>query len=172
MGPLDALGVAFGIALFFFVPGFAVARAVFPERRLRGAGGARETVELVVLAFVLSVVLTVLVGYLLLTLAPGGFSAGWGSPTLESALGAIAAVAFAVGALEGAYAPVPPARRTPAPEPGGEGAWELSRTLDRLGSERRALRRRSAGGAPSSEELALAEQERALGRVREAEYDR
>lgn len=172
MGPLDALGVFLGICLFFFVPGFAVARAVFPERRLRGAGGARGAVELLVLAFVLSVVLTVLVGYLLLTFAPGGFSAGWSSPALESALGAIAAVAFAVGALEGSYAPRPAPMAATPPEPGSEGAWELSRALDRIGTARRAAGRRGNDAETRERERALDDEERALRSAREAEYDR
>lgn len=177
ISPLGAVEALAGGLLLFFVPGFTVARAVFPERRFRGPAGLRGALELGVLAFVLSVVLTVLAGYVLLSVAPGGFSAGWSSPVLEELLAGIAAVAFAVGALHGAYARTPPAGRA-APGTGEEGAWPVSEELDRLRAEkaRRAARLRTR---PSSEEAAklgrelaeLDEQEAAIARRREADYD-
>lgn len=174
MSPFEPLAILLGAALFFFLPGFAVARAVFPEKRFRGAAGLRGALELVVLSFVLSVALTVLVGYLLLSVAPGAFSATWDTPTLEVALAALAAVGFGVGAARGAYSATPPAGRAPAALAGDEGAWQLSRKLDRLAAERRAARRERTGAAEAgTARLArIDDEEGALARAREAEYDR
>ncbi len=174
MSPIEPLAILVGAALFFFLPGFALVRAVFPERRFRGAAGLRGALELTVLSFVLSVVLTVLVGYLLVSAVPGAFSATWDTPTLEVALAALAVVGFGVGAVRGAYSATPPAARAPAALPGDEGAWELSQKLDRLAAERRAAR----GGPASTTEASTAtlarleDEEGALARAREAEYDR
>jgi MFS family permease len=178
MDPLALLQAIAGGALLFFVPGYAVSRAIFPEWRLRGPEGTRRALETVVIAFVLSIVLTVLVGYLLLSAAPGGFSAAWSDPLLEAALAAVAAVAAAVAWLEGAFARTPPAPRRLEERPGEEGAWELTRDLDRLrGEERKLLRRLRAGDDPGAapalrarlEEIERAREERL--RAREAEYD-
>lgn len=160
------------VLLLFFVPGFAVARAVFPERRFRGPTGLRGAFELVVLSFVLSVVLTLLAGYLLLSLGPGGFSATWSSPTLEVALAAVALVAFAVGLVEGAYSRTPP-RSAPAPDPGEEGAWEVTEQLDRIAAERRRAAAGALAGEPREAALARARAaESEIARRREAEYER
>ena len=175
MGPVVLLEDLLGIALLFVLPGLAVARAVFPERRFRGPSGWRGALELTVLAFVLSVVLTVLVGYLLLNLDPTGFSASWSSPTLEIALAAIAAVAFGVGAFEGSYA-AEPRRAPPSPGSGEEGAWAVSEQLERLGTEeRKQLARWSVDTGYDETEEALgrtADAQAAVARAREAEYDR
>ena len=163
-----------GGALLFALPGLAVARAVFPEWRFRGPDGLRRVLETVTLGFVLSVALTVLVGGALLGIAPGGFAASWGDPLLEAALAAIALVAFVVGLFEGAYARVPPVTPTPAPDPGGEGAWPLSRALERLNREEARLARRGAeGSADDRRRLEEIRSERArLEAGREAEYAR
>lgn len=178
MGPVEVLEGLGGAALLFFLPGLAVARAVFPERRFRGPAGLRGALELVVLSFVLSVVLTVLVGYLLLSAVPGGFSAGWSSPTLEIVLAGIALVALVVGLARGGYA-----RQLPAPAgttvPGEEGAWELTRELDHLRAQKQRLmaERRSVADRPQqAEALAreiarLTEAEELLARRREADYE-
>ncbi len=176
MGPLDALQIGAGIVLLFVLPGLTVARAVFPERRFRGPSGLRGAVELFVMAFVLSVVLTVLVGYLLLTAAPSGFSAAWTSPTLEVALAAVALVAFGAGAVRGGWGRTIPPAAAPAPDAGLEGAWEVSQELDRIGAQRRALRAgRRAGAGGSEDDAALArlgDAEAAVASRREAEYER
>ncbi len=177
MNPLVVPEAVLGGALLFFVPGFAVARATFPRLRFRGPDGLRGALETVALSFTLSVVLTVLVGFALLRLAPGGFAASWSDPLLETCLGAVAIVAFAVGYLEGAYATAPPA---PAPpEPGAAGAWELSRELDRLAREERRIVRELAGvGADTAAHgdlerrlAAVRGEVRAIQDRREAEYD-
>jgi hypothetical protein len=180
---MDALSVGEAVAggcLLFFVPGYTVAKAVFPERRLAGPEGVRWGIELVALALVLSVVLTVAVGYLLLAGAPGGFSASWGDPLLEAVLAAIAGIAFVTGWLEGAYARAPPARRPLPVEPGGADAWELSDRLGRLQRERQGLERELRRALASDDDAKarirsrlehVVEEEQALRRQREAEYE-
>jgi len=179
MDPLLVPEAIAGGALLFFVPGFAVAKAVFPERRVRGEGGVRWAIELVALALVLSVVLTVVVGYLLLVGAPGGFSASWTNPLLETALAAIALVALFAGWLQGAYARLPP-QAAAAAEPGTEGVWELRVELDRLQRERLSLDRELRAtpepqGAIRARLTARREEvvraEETLRRGRDAEYD-
>ncbi|MFY9717105.1 MAG: hypothetical protein WAK40_04135, partial [Thermoplasmata archaeon] len=54
-----------------------------------------------------------------------------GDPVLEATLGAVAVVAFAAGALRGAYSRVPPTGPAGTNDAGGEGAFELTRELDR-----------------------------------------
>ena len=175
LGGLEAIA---GGLLVFLVPGFFLTRALFPEWRFRGSAAARRLLETLTLSFVLSVTLTVLVGYLLLTLAPGGFQAYWSDPVLEAVLAGVALAAAAAGLLRGAYAREPPAPwPSPEPDPGGSGAWELTRELDRLNREERRLRhalRVSPTGADGHALRQQLEQVRseaeALRRHREAEY--
>lgn len=128
-----------GLLLVFFVPGYALTKALFPEWRLRGKERYLRLLEIVTLAFVLSVVLTVLVGYALLTGAPGGFQAYWTDPLLETILAGLAAVAFVLSWVRGAYRREPPSPRAPEDDPASESAWELSRELERLAREERRL---------------------------------
>jgi Protein of unknown function (DUF1616) len=179
MNALQLVEALSGGLLLFFVPGFAISRALFPEWRLTGPGGLRRGLETATLSFVLSVGLTVLVGYGLLSAAPGGFSASWSDPVLESCLAGVAAIAFAAGLFQGAYSH----RRTGAlsvpPEPGGEGAWALTRELDRLGREERRLARQlsmsrgdpEAAGSVERRLAELRDEARAIEARREAEYD-
>jgi len=177
--PVALLEAIVGGALVFFVPGFAVAKALFPERRVRGPDGVRWAVELAALGLVLSVVLTVLVGYLLLSASPGGFRASWSDPLLEVALAAVAAVAFVAGALEGAYRAVAPLRPTRAADDApGSDPWELGQRLDRLQRERRSLERQLAAAPPAdgpdgrrARLEAIVAEETVLRRAREADYD-
>lgn len=165
-----------GVLLLFFLPGFGLVLAVFPEWRLRGPGSARTLVEAVTLSFVLSVVLTVLVGYALLQLAPGGFQAYWTDPVLEVSLAAIAAVGLAVGAVRRT---VPGGARAAAPAlRGEEGAWELDRRLEHLGRRERSLERSLARGRLTADRVPDARRElesvrsesEHLRREREDEY--
>jgi uncharacterized membrane protein len=170
-----------GILLVFFVPGYALVKALFPEWRLRSPDALRRGVEVATLAFVLSVVLTVLVGYALLEANPTGFQAAWSQPLLESVLAAVALVAFLVGWFRGAYAHDPPSipNRSDT-DAGEEGAWELSRELDQLQREERRIRHRlrtgstSGSGSEDSEQELLRVRERVvqLQQQREAEYAR
>ena len=166
-----------GGLLLFFLPGYALTRALFPEWRLRGADGPRRALETMTLSFVTSVGLTVVVGFGLLDLAPGGFSAAWSDPLLEGALAAVAATAFVVSIVRGAWSREPP-RAPAAAGPGEEGAWELSRELERLNRDERRLEHALRTAAGSSAEVARisaelesvkAERE-AVRRKREEEY--
>jgi hypothetical protein len=167
-----------GGLLVFFVPGFFLTRALFPEWRIRGPAAPRRLIETFTLSFVLSVTLTVLVGYLLLAVAPGGFQAYWTDPVLEAALSGIAVAAFAAGLLRHAFARTPPMTHPRAEaDPGGFDAWELTRALDRLGREERRLRHalRVAPGGPDEREIRerleqVRSETEALRRHREAEY--
>lgn len=179
MSAISGLEAAAGVLLVFFVPGYAVVKATFPDWRLRGPTAALRALEIGALAFVLSVTLTVLVGFVLLRAGPAGFQAAWSDPELEAGLGIVALAAFVIGWWEGAYRREPPVR---APNPVDEeaGAWELSRELERLRREERRLlhRVRVAGDdagrrADSERELAsVRERVAELQRVREAEYAR
>jgi len=177
----SAIEAPVGFLLVFFVPGYTMTKAVFPEWRVRGPEAYLRLLELVTLGFVLSVVLTILVGYVLLVGAPSGFQAYWSAPVLEAALAGVAAVALAVGILRGAYSRVPPTSPPgPATPIGEDGAWELTRELDRLAREERhllrALRRPNESTAEEARlrgELArVRARSEELGREREAEYAR
>jgi len=170
-----------GGLLLFFVPGYAVTKAVFPEWRVRGGDGGRRLLEIVTLSFVTSVGFTVLVGYGLLDLAPGGFAAGWNDPLLESALAAVAVVGLGVALLRGAFSRVPPTGHgsiSVVGAGGEEGAWEVSRELERLGRDERRLQHAlrvaaqdTAETARLTDELARVREERdSLRRKREGEY--
>ncbi len=177
MSALGAVEAGAGFLLVFFIPGFCLTRAVFPEWRVLGRSNLRRLVEVVTVSFVLSVVLTVLVGYLLLSFAPGGFQAYWSDPVLETILVAISAVAIAVAAARGSFRRLPPSPASPSP-PGEEGAWELMRRLDRLGREERQLRHRLRVGVEDPVERdrlnsrleEIREESAELSRRREAEY--
>jgi uncharacterized membrane protein len=175
----NAPEVVAGGLLVFFVPGYALAKATFPEWRVRGREALLRLLELVTLGFVLSVVLTVLVGYALLAAAPGGFQAYWTDPLLEAVLAGIAVVAFLVGWLRGAYAREPPeAAAADEVDTGDAGAWELSRELDRLAREERRIRhelRVTGKDSPEARRLAgeldrVGAERAALQQRREAEY--
>lgn len=178
MTAIPLLETIAGLLLVFFVPGYALAKATFPEWRVRGPTALLRGVELVTLGFCLSVVLTVVAGYGLLKVGPNGFQASWSDPALEAVLAAVAFVAFVVGLARGAYRREPPA--APSPTAAAEEApWELAGRLYRLDREERRLTRQLARGGPSvergrvDEELARLREERAaLVRAREEEYAR
>lgn len=130
---------AAGLLLVFFVPGYALTRATFPDWRVRGPQALLRLVEIVTLAFVLSVVLTVIVGYVLLVAAPGGFQAYWTDPVLEIALAGVAAAGFVAAWVQGSFRRDPPAAPAPEGGKGSEGAWELTRELEEIGREERRI---------------------------------
>jgi len=174
-------GVAEAIAgglLLFFVPGYAVTKAAFPEWRVRAADGGRRLLEVVTLSFVTSIGLTVVVGFGLLDLAPGGFAAAWTDPVLEASLAAVALVAFVAAYVRGGFSATPPKASRPSEGSGEEGAWEISRELERLGRDERRVRHELRAGSKSPSESAqlraeldAIESERdALRRQREEEY--
>jgi len=167
-----------GLLLIFFVPGYGVTKATFPDWRVRGPDGLRRGLEIATLSFVLSVVLTVLLGAVLLAANPGGFQSYWTDPLLEAGLAAVAAVGFAVALLRGGFARTPPAAPSPEPSGGEEGAWELSRELDRLAREERRLQHALRAGSASTPDQLRAELDRVHEEVerlrtqREADYAR
>lgn len=127
-----------GVLLLFFLPGFAVSRALFPEWRFSGALGLIRIVETLALSITTSVAITIVVGFGLLV-SPGGFSASWSDPSLELWLALITVAALALAAVRGAFS-----RRVPAPSPlepssGEEGAWELIRRMEDLARRERRL---------------------------------
>ena len=142
MGSVDAVESVAGLALVFFLPGFALARATFPEWRFRGPSGTVHLLETLTLSLVGSVVLTILLGFALLNSAVG-FQATWSDPVLFVALAALAAVGLVVAVLRGAFARVPPSGPVLEPEGGTEGAFEDIREVDRLRAEERRLRHRA-----------------------------
>lgn len=174
-----ALLAIVGGLLVFVLPGFAVSKATFPEWRAWGPPeGWVGTVRLAASSLVLSVALTVLVGFGLLN-SPGGFQASWSDPMLEVILAAITAVGLAIGLLRGGFSRRRPDPPVPPPAPGDEGAWALLRKLEANRRRQRQLRHllRVGGGEhpPQAleEELRRLEGEaRRLAGEREAEYAR
>jgi hypothetical protein len=173
VSPLEAL---IGVLLVFVLPGLALSRALFPEWRFRGPDGLVRVVETASLALILSVALTIVVGFGLLS-SSAGFSASWSDPALEAVLGVITVVGFAVAWLRGAFARVPPAARPLEPLGGEEGSAEaLGRAEELLREERRlrhALRvaHDEASTARLQNDLSRVRAEvRRLGTAREEEY--
>jgi uncharacterized membrane protein len=172
--------LAIGLPILFFVPGYTLTKALFPEWRVRGETALQRALEIAVLAFVLSVVLTVLVGWTLLSVAPGGFQAEWSDPLLQTILAGIALVGFVAGWVRGAYAHDPPVRVVPTEDVGEEGAWELTRRLEELAREQRRLEHRLRVSSADGEERVslqqdidrLRREQESLGRQREAAYGR
>ncbi len=169
--------VVAGLLLLFFVPGYAVTKATFPEWRIRGPAATLRLLEIATLSFVTSIVLAVLVGYFLLVAGPTGFQAYWTDPVLEAVLAGITALAFGVGWYRGAYRRDPPTGVPPEPV-GESGGWELVEELDRLRRDERRIRHdlrqaaaKSADSARLRSELERIQSEAAALRSRrEAEY--
>jgi Protein of unknown function (DUF1616) len=146
-----ALAVVGGL-LVFVLPGYAVTKTLFPEWRVRGAGALLTGVELATLSFVLSVTLTVLVGFVALNAAPGGFQATWSNPVVELSLAAITVIGLIAAYIRGAFDRIPPTAPAPEEDPGLTGGWEAMRRLDELARRERGLRRSLTRVAPGSEE--------------------
>ena len=178
MSVTGGLEAVIGVLLLFFLPGYALTKATFPEWRLRGARAVSRLVVILSLSFVLSEGLTILVGYVLLAAGPGGFRASWSDPVLEVVLGGVTVVAVAIGGVRGAFRREPPVRTAPEPLAGDEGAFELTVRLDRLQREERRLEHalRRSGKVPAEDaklRLRLEEIRRAraaLVEARESEY--
>ncbi|MGI0067757.1 MAG: hypothetical protein ACREB9_04990, partial [Thermoplasmata archaeon] len=123
--------------LFFFVPGYCIARATFPEWRVLRPLHRLRLLETIAISFVVSVALTVIAGEILLAASPSGFQAYWSDPVLEVALGAIAAVAFGLAWARGAFHRAPPVDSQKVGLTPEEDPWTLMRELDRLERDRR-----------------------------------
>lgn len=170
MSTAGGIEFVIGILLLFFVPGYFVTKATFPEWRIRGDDALLRAIEIGTLSFVLSVALTVLIGYGLLVGSTQGFQAAWSDPVLEGILGAIAVLALIVGAARGAYRAEPPVRPT-APAPGEQRPFELARELTRLDHEEDRLRK-AIERADTSEEADGLKSELEAVRVRRIELRR
>ncbi len=147
--------VVAGALLLFFVPGYTVAKATFPEWRIRGEVATLRLLEIVTLSFVTSLGFTILVGYGLLAAGPSGFQAVWSDPLLEAFLAGIAVVGFGVGWFRRAYARDPP--HPTLPEPTGDAdTWRVVQQLDQLRREERRVRhglRQTTAGSPEATRL-------------------
>ncbi|HXQ48863.1 MAG TPA: DUF1616 domain-containing protein [Thermoplasmata archaeon] len=141
MGALDPVEAAVGLALLFFLPGFAVGRAMFPEWRFRGPGGTIHLIETLALSLVLSVALTVVVGYALLT-SSLGFGSTWSNPNVLESLGVVTIVGLGVAVVRGAFSATAPEGPSVPSERGSEVAFETIRELDGLVAAERRLRHR------------------------------
>jgi hypothetical protein len=166
-----------GLLLVFLLPGFGLTRAFFPERRVFRPLSLRTLVEQLTSSLVLSLVVTVLVGFAWLGTSVG-VQATWSDPLVEASLAVVAVVALAVAALRGSFARVPPEGPPLEPEAGHEGALDIVRDLDRMAHEERRLAHqlRAAGERTKEGQAIRAELERvraeseAVRRRREAEY--
>lgn len=172
--------IVLGLLLIFALPGYAITKATFPEWRLRGPEALLRAVEVGTLSLVLSVAVTILVGFFLGAIPGSYFEAGWNDPLLEAILGAVTAVALVAAVLRGGFrraAPVGPALE---PDPGTVAPFDLLRELEESRRQERRLRhalRRLNSDDPrrASLELELAEAERRTQERlsnREAEYAR
>lgn len=172
--------ILLGLLLVFGLPGYAITKATFPDWRLKGPEALLRAVEVGTLSLVLSVGVTILVGFVLGNLPGGLFQAGWNDPLLEAVLGGITAVALVVGVLRGAFAREPPPAAVPEASPGEEDPVALVRRLEatnreirRLRHQLRTLRREDPERSPLEAELADAERRsQELRSGREAEYAR
>lgn len=169
-----------GLLLIFALPGFGITKATFPEWRIRGPEGLLRAVEITTLSLVLSVTVTILVGFGLGNLPGGLFQAGWSDPLLEAILAAISGVALTVAFLRGGFHRAGPLAPSLEPAPGEEDPMTLVRSLDelhrrirRLQHEIRQLKGEDPNRAPLVAELTEAKRRsQELREGREAEYAR
>jgi hypothetical protein len=143
---LDTLEPIAAGALFFALPGLALTRALFPEWRIAGPLALTRAIETATLGILLSLTLTILVGFGLTFGPTQSFPAGWTNPLLETILAAIAGLALVVAVLRGGFSRTPPPAPALEPAPGADSPEAVFRELARLRHEasgvRRELRRR------------------------------
>ena len=167
---------ALSVLLFFFVPGYLLVRVLWPEWRLRGEKALERTLTTVALALVLSLALTILVGFVLGN--AGLFYASASDPLLEAILAVLSLVLFGIGWWRGAFARTPPqpSPLAEAPLAGEEDAEEFTARWEEFARDERRLRHeiRVAGNkAPADAERArkalddLLERRRSFERARE-----
>lgn len=174
MDPFAPFEIVLGLLLVFVLPGYTLTKLLFPEWRVRGDAAGIRAVEIVSLSLVLSVALTIAIGFLL---ANGpGFSARWSDPVLEGILAAVTLVALAGGAARGAYRHDAPAAPGLEPSPGSDDGWGLVVRLETIDRERRRAQhqlRRAGGSEADRWRATIADLDReaaALKARREAEY--
>jgi hypothetical protein len=170
----EALG---GLLLIFLLPGFGVTRALFPERRVFRPLSWKNLLEELTSSIVLSVAITILVGFAWLGTSVG-FQSNWSDPLVEITLLGITVLAMAVAALRGAFSREPPMAPSLEPQGGHSDPMVVIRRLDQLRREERSLQHRirvAGSNAPESgplvQELERVRSEVARLRVeREEEY--
>ncbi|HEV2519661.1 MAG TPA: DUF1616 domain-containing protein [Thermoplasmata archaeon] len=168
---------AVGLMLIYFLPGFAVTRALFPERRVFRPTSAKVLVEQLTSSVILSVAITILAGYVWLGTSVG-VQVTWAQPRVEESLAVISGVTLAVAAARGSFARRAPKGPDLAPESGHSDPMAIIRQLDELGRRRRSLEhQRRVTGADSPDSVSIDEairqiddEDRALRAQREAEY--
>lgn len=131
--------VPVALALFFFLPGYLLSRALWPEWRLQGEKALERGVLTVTSALVFSTALTVLVGFYLGNV--GLFQAGPGNPLLEEVLAALSALLLVIGWWRGAFSKTPPPAPSYARVPlaGEEDLEEYVQEMASLAQEERRL---------------------------------
>jgi hypothetical protein len=127
-----------GLILVFGLPGYGITKATFPEWRFRAPDPLLKIVEVGALSLVLSVTVTILVGFVLGNLPGNFFQASWSDPLLEAILAAISAIALVVAVLRGGFSATVPSAPLPEPTPGEEDPMQL---LSALEANRRQARR-------------------------------
>jgi Protein of unknown function (DUF1616) len=170
--------VLVGLLLVFALPGYGITKATFPEWRFRGPDALLRVVEVGTLSLVLSVTVTILVGFILGNLPGNFFQAGWSDPLLESILAAITAVALVVALVRGGFSRIAPPGPAPEPSPGTEDPMRLVRALEENQRHARRLQHTLRQLKPDDPERARVEAELAdtlrrtkeLRANREAEY--
>jgi Protein of unknown function (DUF1616) len=130
--------VLIGLLLVFALPGYAITKATFPEWRFRGPDALLRVVEVGTLSLVLSVTVTILVGFILGNLPGNFYQAGWSDPLLEAILAALTTVALVVAFLRGSFGRIAPPGPGREASPGEEDPMQLVRALEE--TQRRARR--------------------------------
>lgn len=175
---MESVPFALGaLALFFFVPGYLLVKALWPEKRWAGPGAPIVALEMVTGGFLASLGLFLVVGFVLGNTS--SFAAGPGDPFLEEILLGLSAAFFVVGWFLGAYrkeAPATPSFVEP-PAPGEADLGPVLDTFQGLNREERELRReihrlRREGGKPEELAQRREELEAVRGRRRQAEQER
>lgn len=175
---LNLLEDGAGGALLLALPGLAWTRAVFPEWRFRGPLAITRAIETATLAFLVSVSLTILVGFGLTFGADTSFPATWSDPILETILAALTVVGSAVAVARGGFARIAPSGPPLEPAPGADSPSRILGEIARIRRDGRRIehlmRRRNLPG-PERERLRvelddLRARESELRRIREAEF--
>ncbi|HEV2166420.1 MAG TPA: DUF1616 domain-containing protein [Thermoplasmata archaeon] len=175
----EPLEIVAGLLLVFFLPGFAITRALFPERRVFRPLSWKNLLEQLTSSVVLSVALTILVGFVWLGTSTG-VQANWSDPLEEATLGAVAAVALGIAVARGGFSVLPPKSAPLEPQGGHSDPVEVVHRLDLLAREERTLthRIRVVGSRSDAAQPLVQELERVQGEAarlraeREEEYAR
>jgi hypothetical protein len=165
------------LALFFFVPGYLLVKALWPEKRWKGPEAPITALEMVTGGFLASLGLFLVIGFALGN--TGVFQAGPSDPLLEEILLGLSVLFLVVGWVVGAYRKEAPAAPSFV-EPPGPGEEDLGPVLDqfqRWNREERDLRReihrlRREGGSADALKQKQEELDGLRASRRQAEADR